>query len=72
MTIDDLPQRLREARLKAGLSQSQLAERAGVALQSLQRLEHGRSPDPRLSNVVALAHALGVTVDSLVADDRPG
>ena len=58
--------RLREARLKAGLSQPQLAERAGMPVGSIRNLEQGVRADPRLSTLSALASALGLTVTGLV------
>ena len=61
---------LREARLKAGLSQSQLAERAAVPIKTIHRLEQGRCDDPKLSTALALARALGITVDSLCEEGK--
>jgi transcriptional regulator with XRE-family HTH domain len=55
---------LREA---AGLTQQQLATKAGLSMSGLGTIEQGKKPDPRLSTVVALANALGVTVDELIA-----
>ena len=45
------------ARALAGLSQSQLAAEAGVALSVLQAVEQGRS-DPKLTTVLALLDVL--------------
>jgi transcriptional regulator with XRE-family HTH domain len=55
-------QRLREA---AGLSQSQLARRAGVPVGTLQGWEQARRL-PRLEAAVRLADALGISLDELV------
>jgi transcriptional regulator with XRE-family HTH domain len=49
-------QKLREA---AGLTQKQVAERAGVPLQSLRNWEHDRR-EPLLGTAFRLADALGV------------
>lgn len=46
-------------RAKAKLSQSQLAERAGISVRTLQGYEVGRR-EPRWSHVCALARGLGV------------
>lgn len=51
--------RLRELRTAAGLSQAQLAERAGLHLHGLTKLEHG-DREPSWATVKALADALGV------------
>jgi len=55
--------RLRSARRAAGLSQTALAARAEVDLGNLNELEHGRKPSVRLDTMVALAEALGMTLD---------
>ena len=56
--------RLRIARESAGLSQSDLAVRAGVSRQMVGAVEAGRH-FPRVDSALALAATLGVTVDSL-------
>jgi transcriptional regulator with XRE-family HTH domain len=56
-------EKLRSLRGKAKLSQSALATAAGVQLRTLQELEQGRKPDPRISTVSKLAKALGVSLD---------
>jgi transcriptional regulator with XRE-family HTH domain len=58
----------REAMLgaAAGLTQ-QLAVKAGLSVSNLSQIEQGQKEDPRISTVVALASALGVTVDELLA-----
>src|SRR5262245_13689287 len=58
-------QLLRRHRLAAGLSQAELAERAGLSRDGLRALEGGRRAAPRPHTVLALAEAL-----SLSAADR--
>jgi putative transcriptional regulator len=58
-------QAIRQAREKAGLTQARLAEAAGIAEQSLSRLERG-AYEPALSTVWSIAQVLGVTLDALV------
>lgn len=58
--------RLRLARLAAGLSQGQLAERCGVSRQALAGAEAG-AWSPSLPLALALAQALDTTVDQLFA-----
>jgi transcriptional regulator with XRE-family HTH domain len=53
--------RLKQFREAAGLSQAQLAERAGLHLHGLTKLEQGYR-EPSWASVLALAHALGVSV----------
>ncbi len=68
-------ERLRELREKANLTQEGLAHRAGVSSAAIFRIEQGRPSDPKLSTLVALARALGVTVgrlaDELVREGAP-
>lgn len=58
--------RLRSARREAGLTQSELAARAGVSRQLVTAAEAGRHL-PRVDAALALAAALGVDVGSLFA-----
>jgi DNA-binding SARP family transcriptional activator/DNA-binding XRE family transcriptional regulator/Tfp pilus assembly protein PilF len=52
---------LREHREQAGLTQRELAERAGISVAAIRDLEQGRSVRPRLASVNALVTALGLT-----------
>ncbi len=56
--------RLKELRVGAGLSQAQLAERAGLHLHGLTKLEQG-DREPSWATVTALADALGVSCEAL-------
>jgi len=58
--------RLRDARARAGLTQEQLADQAGVTTEHLQRIERGVG-NPTLATVYALADALAINVTDLVA-----
>jgi transcriptional regulator with XRE-family HTH domain len=72
--MEEFAARLRSLRETLGLSQSQLAARCGVSLDSLQNWEQGRT-EPRLSALVQLAKGLGLSLDVLVfgpANKRPG
>jgi transcriptional regulator with XRE-family HTH domain len=60
-----LARRLKQLRAKKGLTQLQLANRAGLALAYIGRLETGRY-DPQLSTLKKLAKALKVRVRDLV------
>lgn len=52
--------RLRRARLAAGLTQEELAERAGLSARGIQDLERGLRATPQRETVRRLAAALGV------------
>lgn len=55
---DQLGTLLRRLRRQAGLTQEQLAERSGVSVRTIRRLETGKSTDHRLGTVNLLADAL--------------
>jgi transcriptional regulator with XRE-family HTH domain len=62
---------LRDHRRAAGMTQSELAERAGLAFETVSRLESGREP-PSLRSIVAMAEALGTSLDAIVTPgDEP-
>ena len=56
--------RLQELRKAAGLSQSQLAARAGVPIDSLRNWEQDKAL-PKIDTAALLAVALGVSLDRL-------
>ena len=58
---------LRAAREAAGLSQRELAARAGVAFRTVGYLERGEGSVPWRTTIDALADALGVAPEALVA-----
>jgi transcriptional regulator with XRE-family HTH domain len=63
----DFAARLRRMREEAGLTQAALADKAGVHLHSLIKLERGER-EPQWASVRALARALGVTCEAFEAD----
>lgn len=70
--MEDLPngRRIKEARIRAGLTQQTLAERAGLALRTLTRIENGE--DIKLSTLSAIARVLGVPrAELLDGDEEP-
>jgi transcriptional regulator with XRE-family HTH domain len=62
--------RLKALREAAGLSQEQLAHRAGCSTFTVSRLERG-TQDPAWPLVVALAKALGVTPNDFLPPAPP-
>jgi DNA-binding XRE family transcriptional regulator len=65
-SVQAMGARVRGLRAAAGLSQGELAARAGVSRQAVGALEAGRHL-PRVDAALALALALGTTVEALVA-----
>ena len=56
--------KVKQYRKSARMTQSQLAERAGVSRQTISDIETGKH-DPTISVALLLARALGVKVDNL-------
>jgi transcriptional regulator with XRE-family HTH domain/tetratricopeptide (TPR) repeat protein len=65
--LERLGERIRELRYLRGLTQAQLAHKAGVGEKTLKRLEGGHTDVPRPETLAALAGALGVATEQLVA-----
>lgn len=63
---------IRRAREDAGLSRSNLAGRLGVAEHTIYRWEHGIHSRLSFDTVLALAAALDVRVESLLAANGDG
>ena len=55
-----------ELRKKRGISQNELARRAGVKQSVISYIENGRTKHPRIDTLTAIAAVLGVSVDTLV------
>lgn len=60
--------KLKSARMAAGLTQQQLAEKSGVNERQIRRIESGSSSmkNVSLENGLALAKALGTTPENLI------
>ena len=72
MTADRVPRRtaglaglLRERRLAAGLTQADLAARAGLAVRTVRELEQGRTVRPRRATALLIARTLRLTGQEL-------
>ncbi|WP_335937347.1 helix-turn-helix domain-containing protein [Streptomyces sp. PTD5-9] len=60
---------LREAR--GGRSMVEIAASAGISAETLRKIETGRAPTPAFFTVAALAGALGLSMDDLLARCAP-
>lgn len=61
--------RLKRLRESAKLSQQELAERSGLSVSLVAQSEQGLRSDPKMSTLLKLAHALGVGVNRLIAEE---
>jgi ribosome-binding protein aMBF1 (putative translation factor) len=76
ISFDELPRALVQARIAAGLSQKQLAERLGLKEQQIQRYEASEYASASLQRLKAVIEALGVRVIDVrltmaPADEQP-
>lgn len=61
----DLGHWLRELRHRRGLSQEQVALRAGIAVFTYARIERGRSPNPTMRTSLKIVRALRICPEDL-------
>ncbi len=66
-----LASNIKKYRQKSGLSQDQLARKAGIPYSTFLKIESGYTPNPSIQAVVSIADALGVSIDELVGR-KPG
>jgi transcriptional regulator with XRE-family HTH domain len=69
MTLD--AELLKTLRAQAGLTQQELATRAGLSIALVVSLEQGRRNNPRLDTLRKLAKGLGCTAGQLIGDEPP-
>ena len=65
--MDNLGSRLKEMRLKAGLTLRELARQADVSPSFVSQIENGKS-QPSVATLYTFSRLLGVTVDELFVD----
>jgi transcriptional regulator with XRE-family HTH domain len=70
--LEALGARLRAARLRRDMSQSVLAEKVGVHVQTILKLESG-NPATSLATMLRVLKVLGMSadIDAIAADDAP-
>ena len=68
LTVAPLKEKLREERRRAALTQGELAEKAGVGINTIVRIETGEITEPRVSTLRKLARALGIKPRELLED----
>lgn len=61
--------KVREERIRAGISQQKLAERAGISLRSVQNYESNQRYPNNINIAKRIAIALGTTAEYLLAEE---
>ena len=61
--------RLRELRWGAMLTQAELARKSGIPAPVINAIESGKTKNPRIDTISAIARVLGTTVDELIGGD---
>lgn len=61
-----LGDRIRSERERYGMTQAELSRRIGLSTTAMNDIEQGRTVDPRVSKVVAIADTLHVSIDTLL------
>lgn len=62
---------LNSIRKSKGIGRKELAERVGVTERRLEGWEYGER-EPDIKHLIALADAMGCTVDQLIRDQKAG
>ena len=57
---------LKKERLSKGFSQESLAEKSGVTLHTISKIEAGATSDPRVLTLEKLVKALNIKIDDLL------
>ncbi len=61
--------RLKNVREEKGMTQEELEKRSGVSRQTISAIENGKGGSVKTGTLIALAKALGVTLDAIFYPD---
>jgi len=61
-----IAQNVKEKRKQSGLSQDKLSKLAGVAYNTVVKIESGENPNPTIDTLRKIANALKIGVDDLI------
>jgi transcriptional regulator with XRE-family HTH domain len=68
LTVAPIKDKLRNARRRAALTQGELADKSGVGITTITRIESGHITEPRVSTLRRLANALDIEPRDLLDD----
>ncbi len=58
--------RIKELRLKKGLSQDLVSKKANLSFQTISKIESGTTPNPTIDTVRKIANVLDISLDELM------
>lgn len=61
--------RIKEVREEKKMSVAELAEKSGISRQQIYNLESDKENDPKLSTLLKIAEAMGVTLDTIFYEE---
>jgi len=64
--LSTIGKNIRRYRKKLGLSQDKLSKLAGVAYNTVVKIESGENQNPTIETAQKIAKALGISVDKLI------
>ena len=62
---------IREARTRYGMSQAELARRIGISKTAMNDIEQGKTTNPGVVHIIAIADTLRLSVDALLGRKEP-
>jgi transcriptional regulator with XRE-family HTH domain len=65
-----LAKRVKELRKQRGWTQQKLAEKAGLAFNTITKIEQSLAEHPNLKTLLKLADAFGISLDELVGRNK--
>ncbi len=68
--VSNISANLKKIRVEKKFSKSKLVVKTGLDYHTISKIESGITPDPRVLTVVKIAHALGTTVEKLIATPK--
>ncbi|WKZ27964.1 MAG: helix-turn-helix transcriptional regulator [Candidatus Dojkabacteria bacterium] len=67
--MNSIAEKIRNKRSELGLTQEQLAIKAGIPYTTLSKIENDLVPNPTIKTLKKIADALGILVDDLLGND---
>ena len=64
--MTSLNKNIKKFRKESNVSQDKLSKLANVSLNTIVKLESGKSPDPTIETIQKISRALGVSVNDLL------